>query len=151
MSTIQRSCALDADHALPEREGNAEGERERRGGARRDARRAPPVRRDRRAGGGGASSSAGVPLGRGHGGPGCLLLGRLQLEPAGYGVLELTHPPAERAAHLGDPLRPEDEEQDDEEDEELGDADEAGHVGVLSSRMTSPGRGGGHAPVTSLG
>src|ERR671915_445133 len=58
-------------------------------------------------------------------------LGRLKLDPAGDRLLELPHPAAERAAHLGDPLRAEDEERDDEQDQKLGNADEAWHGGFL--------------------
>src|ERR687891_79119 len=93
-----------------------------------------------RGGGGETPVLAGLALGRGRGGRLCRLLGRFELEPAGDGVLELTHPAAERAAHLGNPLGTEDKEQDGEEDEKLGDADEAGHVGLLSVGARLPGR-----------
>src|SRR5918992_5044768 len=110
------------------------------GGARRGGRRAPRLGRGGVSGGGETPVLVGLALGRGRGWSLCRLLGRFELEPAGDGVLELTHPAAERAAHLGNPLGTEDEEQDGEEDEKLGDADEAGHVGLLSVGARPAGR-----------
>src|SRR5947199_772176 len=56
---------------------------------------------------------------------------------AGDGVLELPHPAPERAADLGQPLRPEDEQRDDEDDDQTGDSD-LRHA----SRVALPGTNG---------
>src|SRR5918996_754368 len=89
--------------------------------------RSPWPRRRRRKAIGLLVGALGHPLSR----LGANSLGRLKLDPAGDRLLELPHPAAERAVHLGDPLRAEDEQQDDEQDQKLGNADEAWHGGFL--------------------
>src|SRR4051812_1734146 len=42
-------------------------------------------------------------------------------------LLELAHPAAERAAHLGQPLRAEDQQRGEQDDEQLGDSDSKRH------------------------
>src|SRR4051794_11356098 len=51
---------------------------------------------------------------------------------ARHGALELAHPAPERAAHLGQALRAEDEQHDEPEDDQLRQSDEAWHSNLLS-------------------
>src|SRR5687768_449281 len=64
------------------------------------------------------------------------LVDRLVVVLAGDRILELAHPLAERAAHLGEALRPEEDEEDDQEDDHLGDADSEWHG--LDSTIVCP-------------
>src|SRR6266571_8567380 len=73
-----------------------------------------------------------------------LLLGRRELGGvvvlAGDRILELAHPLAQRAPHLRQPLRPEDEEHDEEEDENLPDTDAERHGLRVAPRLAGNGR-----------
>src|SRR5436305_25533 len=51
----------------------------------------------------------------------------------GHGVLELTHPPPHGAAHLRQPLRPEDEENDDKQDQQLPRSNPPWHAPSLAA------------------
>src|SRR4029078_10223229 len=54
----------------------------------------------------------------------------------GHRVLELPHPLAELPTHLGQALRPEDEEQHEQQDQELPDTDSEGHAQSVATAHT---------------